>query len=61
LPAKWANDFQRIFVDYADSETREIGEQLIQKELKEIPKDIVRRKTVENLQKIEEGKRDIYF
>jgi 2-iminoacetate synthase len=52
---------KEYLVDYADSETREIGEQLIQKELKEIPKDIVRRKTVENLQKIEEGKRDIYF
>jgi len=52
---------KEYLVDYADNETRVLGEELIQRELLEIPKDIVRRKTIENLKKIEEGKRDIYF
>jgi 2-iminoacetate synthase len=52
---------KEYLVDYADSETREIGEQLISKELDEIPNHKVKQKTIDNLRKIEAGKRDIYF
>ncbi len=52
---------KEYLMDYADSETKLIVEELINKELDEIPNNKVRTKTIENLSKIESGKRDIYF
>ena len=47
--------------DYADEKTKEIGHTLINKELQKIPHNGVRKKTIDNLDKISEGKRDLYF
>lgn len=47
--------------DYASQETREIGEQLILKELANIPKEKVREIVVQNLEKISCGTRDFRF
>lgn len=47
--------------DYASTETKKIGEALIQKELGNIPKEKVREITVHHLQEIEKGNRDFRF
>ncbi|MGE5479674.1 MAG: [FeFe] hydrogenase H-cluster radical SAM maturase HydG [Chloroflexota bacterium] len=52
---------KEYLVDYADGETKELGEELIERELGEIPSDARRKKTVEFLAKIEGGERDLYF
>ena len=52
---------KEYLIDYASEQTREDGEKLIQKELKNIPNERVRRITEENLKKIENGERDFRF
>lgn len=52
---------QEYLVDYASEETKRIGEQLIQRELQNIPKEQIRKVVVENLKEIETGKRDFRF
>ena len=47
--------------DYASPETKQIGEQLIQRELGVIPKEKVREVVMDRLQKIEAGERDFRF
>ena len=53
---------KEYLVDYASPETRKIGEELIQKELENIPKEKVRQIAKDYLEEIEkEGKRDFRF
>lgn len=52
---------KEYLMDYASEETRRDGEALIEKELKNIPNENVRRITIENLKKIENGERDFRF
>lgn len=52
---------QEYLEDYADAETKKIGEELIDYEMNKIPKVGVRKKTLDNIKKIKEGKRDLYF
>ena len=52
---------KEYLVDYATEQTRKDGEKLIEKELNNIPNEKVRRITVENLEKIENGERDFRF
>lgn len=52
---------KEYLVDYASPETRKIGEELIEKELRNIPKDKVRQIASDYLKEIEEGKRDFRF
>ena len=47
--------------DYAQPLTKEHGQALIEKELLNIPNEKVRKITIENLKKIEDGKRDFRF
>ncbi len=47
--------------DYASPETQEIGNELIEKELLNIPKDIVREKATAYIREIKSGKRDFRF
>ena len=48
-------------MDYASEETRKIGDALIEKELKNIPKDKVREIAEDYINNIEHGKRDFRF
>jgi 2-iminoacetate synthase len=48
-------------MDYASPETREIGEKAIQKHLETISNPKVKQMTIEELAKIENGTRDLYF
>lgn len=48
-------------MDYASPETRKIGEELIQSELVNIPRERTREIVVERLAKIENGERDFRF
>ena len=48
-------------MDYGSEHTREVGNQLIQKELQQIPKEQVRKIVMDNLQKIAGGERDFRF
>ena len=52
---------QEYLEDYADTETRDIGEDLITQKLNEIPIEQIQNKTKEYLKKIKDGKRDLYF
>lgn len=52
---------KEYLTDYASGQTRLDGEALIQKELQNIPNENVRRITIENLKKIENGERDFRF
>ncbi|NPV93000.1 MAG: [FeFe] hydrogenase H-cluster radical SAM maturase HydG [Firmicutes bacterium] len=53
--------FKEYLEDYASPETRELGEQTIQRHLELITSKPVRDKTVERLHLIEQGQRDLYF
>lgn len=52
---------QEYLEDYASPETKSIGEQLIKRELSNIPNEKVRAKTVANLASIQTGQRDFRF
>ncbi len=52
---------QEYLIDYASSETRRQGEEVITRELNNIPNAVRRAKTEETLQKIKNGERDFRF
>lgn len=52
---------EEYLVDYADEETKKIGEELIARELNDIPSPERRAKTIEYLDRIKKGERDLYF
>lgn len=52
---------KEYLMDYASKKTEEIGEQMIQSELVNIPKEKVREIVIERLEKIEQGSRDFRF
>ena len=47
--------------DYASEETKKVGEKLIEKEMKDIPKDKVRNIVEDKLFRISLGERDFRF
>lgn len=53
--------FKEYLIDYADPETRRIGEETIKAHLEQIPNLAIREKTIERLKLIEKGQRDLYF
>lgn len=52
---------KEYLVDYATEDIQALGDELIQRELQEIPSENVRKKTIEYLNKIEAGAHDLYF
>lgn len=52
---------KEYLVDYASDETKKVGEELIQKELENIPNEKVKKVCLNNLENIENGKRDFRF
>ena len=52
---------EEFLVDYASPETQKIGDELIEKEIANIGKDTIKETVKNELIKIEDGKRDIYF
>lgn len=52
---------KEYLMDYASDDTKKKGEEIIQKELANIPNEKVREKTKEYLQEIENGNRDFRF
>lgn len=52
---------EEFLLDYASPKTREIGEKVIQEQLKQIPRDNVCQKTEEYLAQMEHGERDFRF
>ena len=52
---------KEYLVDYASSDTRKIGDKLIEKEIENIGKDNLKPIVRDEIVKIESGKRDIYF
>lgn len=53
--------FKEYLMDYASPETREIGDRTIQEHLEMIPDPEIKQMTINELKKIEEGTRDLYF
>ena len=47
--------------DYAEEETKKIGEELILKEMEKVSSDKVKGIALQNLKDIEQGKRDFRF
>ncbi|MBR1540803.1 MAG: [Clostridia bacterium] len=52
---------KEYLVDYASPETKRIGDELIEREIENIGKDAIKGQVREQLQKIENGTRDLYF
>ena len=52
---------KEFLMDYASSETREIGAKVIKEQLQEITNEKVKEITIQNLSKIKTGKRDFHF
>ena len=52
---------QEYLLDYADEETRSVGEKVIAEQLASIPQNDVRDATRRELAKIQSGTRDLYF
>jgi 2-iminoacetate synthase len=52
---------KEYLVDYADEETKREGEELIKKEIANIPNEKRKEMTIEYLRRIEDGERDLYF
>jgi 2-iminoacetate synthase len=48
-------------MDYAAQETRSIGEDMIQRELSQIPSEKVKELVIEKLERIRNGERDFRF
>lgn len=53
--------FKEFILDYGDEEIREIGKEVIEKGLEEIPNEAAKKVTKERLDRIENGERDIRF
>ena len=53
--------FKEYLLDYANEETKKIGEGLINAQIKTIENEKIRQTTIERLQLIEEGIRDLFF
>ncbi|AKG37672.1 [FeFe] hydrogenase H-cluster radical SAM maturase HydG [Paenibacillus durus] len=53
--------FQEYLLDYADEEMRAIGEQTIRENLERIPKESVKKTTMDQLKRIHAGERDLRF
>lgn len=53
--------FKEYLMDYASPEAREIGEKAIKEHLEMITNPQIRQMTIDELKKIEEGTRDLYF
>ena len=52
---------KEFLMDYASDKTKKVGNELIQKELDNIPKERVREIVAQNLKRIENGERDFRF
>ena len=52
---------KEFLMDYASDKTRKIGEELIEKEIENIPKEKVKEISKQNLKNIEKGSRDFRF
>ncbi|MCQ2533298.1 MAG: [FeFe] hydrogenase H-cluster radical SAM maturase HydG [Clostridia bacterium] len=52
---------KEYLMDYASPDTKKLGEELIERELENIPNPKAREVCIENLKKIEEGQRDFRF
>ena len=52
---------KEYLVDYASKETKEIGDKLIEKEIDNIGKDVIKEQVRKQLVQIENGTRDLYF
>lgn len=52
--------FQEFLLDYASPETRQAGEEAIERHLAMVGNQSIRQKTRDNLSKIKEGKRDLF-
>ncbi|WP_040952087.1 [FeFe] hydrogenase H-cluster radical SAM maturase HydG [Gorillibacterium massiliense] len=53
--------FKEYLLDYADEETKRLGEEIIRKGLEDIPKEAARKATVDRLARLEKGERDLRF
>jgi 2-iminoacetate synthase len=53
--------FKEYLEDYADDELKELGNQVIEKNLAKIPNPVMCEKTIERLRRIENGERDLFF
>ncbi|GIM30659.1 [FeFe] hydrogenase H-cluster radical SAM maturase HydG [Clostridium polyendosporum] len=53
--------FKEYLIDYADEETRKVGEEAIKRSLEEIPNKAAKKACEERLERITNGERDLHF
>jgi len=53
--------FKEYLIDYADEETKKVGEEAIVKNLEMIPNEAARKACIDKLERIEKGERDLRF
>jgi 2-iminoacetate synthase len=53
--------FKEYLIDYADEETKEVGEKAILKNLETIPNEAAKEACLKKLERIENGERDLRF
>lgn len=53
--------FKEYLLDYASAETKKDGEELLERELDKIVDKKIKEETIERLERIEKGERDLYF
>lgn len=53
--------YEEYLLDYASDETKELGDELITKEIDRIDDEKIKKETIKRLEDIKKGKRDLYF
>jgi len=53
--------FKEYLLDYASPQTREAGEQIIQRHLQDIRRESLRQETLKRMERLAQGERDLYF
>ncbi len=53
--------FKEYLEDYADEELEELGNQVIEQNIKNIPNEKMQKNTIDRLKRIENGERDLFF
>lgn len=53
--------FKEFLIDYGDAEAKELGERLIEESLNSIPKEAAKKATINRMERIEAGERDLRF
>jgi 2-iminoacetate synthase len=52
---------KEYLMDYADEDLRKLGEDVIRKNINMVPSEKMKKNTLDRLERIENGERDLFF